>query len=132
MMAVPPNGAPTKSSKMKKAAPRFAPDCVLSNIHSALTATVRTLPSGASGQSTARGTAIWRSALSAHALESQSTGFMMTSQRAISVFAVTALLTATCGTASGADLGPYRPYTAPPPPPEVSYEAPSIWQGAYI
>ncbi|CAA2142538.1 outer membrane protein [Hyphomicrobium sp. ghe19] len=40
------------------------------------------------------------------------------------------LLTASSGGAWAADLGPYQPYT--PPPQEARYEAPSIWQGAYV
>jgi outer membrane immunogenic protein len=56
----------------------------------------------------------------------------MISQRAKSVsFGGTLLLLTASSSAWAADLGPYQPYT-PPPAPEVRYESPAIWEGAYI
>jgi outer membrane immunogenic protein len=56
----------------------------------------------------------------------------MISQRAKSVSFGGALLLLTASSGAwAADLGPYQPY-APPPAPEVRYESPAIWEGAYI
>jgi outer membrane immunogenic protein len=56
----------------------------------------------------------------------------MISQRAKSVsFGGALLLLTASSSAWAADLGPYQPYT-PPPAPEVRYESPAIWEGAYI
>jgi outer membrane immunogenic protein len=56
----------------------------------------------------------------------------MKSQRVKSAtFGGALLLLTASSSAWAADLGPYQPYT-PPPAPEVRYETPSIWEGAYV
>ncbi|MFN0217192.1 MAG: outer membrane protein [Hyphomicrobium sp.] len=49
----------------------------------------------------------------------------------LSAIVAGALVLATGSTAFAADLGPYKPYQAPPPVVEAPFEAP-IWQGAYV
>jgi outer membrane immunogenic protein len=57
----------------------------------------------------------------------------MTSQRSkLAGLAGASLFLAVGGNAWGADLGPYKPYAPPPPEPDVRYESPAIWQGAYV
>jgi outer membrane immunogenic protein len=52
----------------------------------------------------------------------------MNSQRVKSLALGGAFAFAASSGAFAADLGPYQPYS---PPPEVRYESPAIWQGAY-
>jgi outer membrane immunogenic protein len=54
----------------------------------------------------------------------------MTSQFAKSLLGGVVLAATASGSAFAADLGPYQPYS--PPPAEVVYATPSIWQGAYM
>ena len=59
--------------------------------------------------------------------------FKMKFQRAKTVTFGGILLCVTATTSAwAADLGPYRPYTPPPPAPIQSYAEPPIWEGAYI
>ena len=56
---------------------------------------------------------------------------MTTSTKILSAAALSAVSLAAATSAFAADLGPYRPYQAPPPVVEAQFVTP-IWEGAYI